>query len=279
MFDMKVSGLTDVGIARNNNEDSYLIDNSVFIVADGMGGAAAGEVASQLAVKVISSELKNISYTTDEEVIQKVADSIKKTDSEIKALMKTDNALEGMGTTLVMGICFDSRILISYVGDSRAYVISNPNVGSQKDTHETPVSDSSAATGVLPKFDNGKKIIDGGESIIRITQDHSVVMEMVNSGVITEEDIRTHPMRNRITRCLGSIGNSEPDFTWHTISDGDKLVLCSDGLWEMVHEDLMFAIVNSSTDPDEMCKRLVTAANNSGGSDNITIIIAMFTEK
>ncbi len=279
MFDMKVSGLTDVGIARNNNEDSYLIDNSLFIVADGMGGAAAGEVASQLAVKVISSELKNISYTTDEEAIQKVTDSIKKTDSEIKALMKTDSALEGMGTTLVMGICFDSRILISYIGDSRAYIISKPNVGSQKDSNETPVSDAGAATGVLPKFDNGKKIIDSGESIVRITQDHSVVMEMVNSGVITEEDIRTHPMRNRITRCLGSIGNSEPDFTWHTISDGDKLVLCSDGLWEMVHEDLMFAIINSSTDTDDMCKRLVTAANNSGGSDNITIIIAMFTEK
>ncbi|MQY78027.1 MAG: SpoIIE family protein phosphatase, partial [Bacteroidetes bacterium] len=97
-------------------------------------------------------------------------------------------------------------------------------------------------------------------------------MEMVNSGIIMEEDIRTHPMRNRITRCLGSIGNSEPDFFRYDISDGDTLILCSDGLWEMVHEDLVMAIVNSSKDPEEICKRLVLSANNSGGVDNITVI-------
>jgi protein phosphatase len=83
-------------------------------------------------------------------------------------------------------------------------------------------------------------------------------------------------MRNRITRCLGSIGSSEPDFVWHDITKGDTILLCSDGLWEMVHEDLIMAIVNSSPDLGEACKRLITAANNSGGADNITVITVRF---
>lgn len=274
---MKVSGLTDVGIVRKSNEDTFLIDNSLLIVADGMGGAAAGEVASKLAVNVISRELSNYSCTTDEEIIQLSINSIKKADDEIKAKMSQDSSLEGMGTTLVLALHVDSRLLIGNVGDSRAYIIANPKAGLSKESKENLVSDATAETGVM-KAIGGDRKYGNGEGITRITQDHSVVMEMVNSGVILEEDIRTHPLRNRITRCLGSIGNSEPDFVWHDISNGDTLILCSDGLWEMVHEDLILAIVNSSTDPEDICKRLIVAAKNSGGVDNITVITAMFEE-
>lgn len=274
---MKVSGLTDVGIVRKSNEDTFLIDNSLLIVADGMGGAAAGEVASKLAVNVISRELSNYSCTTDEEIIQLSINSIKKADDEIKAKMSQDSSLEGMGTTLVLALHVDSRLLIGNVGDSRAYIIANPKAGLSKESKENLVSDATAETGVM-KAIGGDRKYGNGENITRITQDHSVVMEMVNSGVILEEDIRTHPLRNRITRCLGSIGNSEPDFVWHDISNGDTLILCSDGLWEMVHEDLILAIVNSSTDPEDICKRLIVAAKNSGGVDNITVITAMFEE-
>ncbi|MFC1539752.1 PP2C family protein-serine/threonine phosphatase, partial [Candidatus Latescibacterota bacterium] len=160
-------------------------------------------------------------------------------------------------------------------GDSRAYVISKPDSGESKDTDSKVIGNSAAETGVMPKF-GAEKEEKGAESIRRLTQDHSVVMEMVNSGVIEEKDIRTHPMRNRITRCLGSIGSSDPDFLWHGISHGDTILLCSDGLWEMVHEDLILAIINSSSDPEDACKRLITAANNSGGADNITAIAAKF---
>ena len=272
---MKVSGFTDVGIVRNNNEDTFLIDNSLLIVADGMGGAAAGEVASKLAVNIISGELSNFSYTTYEEIIQLLGNSIKKADDEIKAQMSNNSSLEGMGTTVVMALHLDSRLLIGNVGDSRAYIITNPEAELPKEPEENIVSYANAETGVMKAIGGDVKFGDG-ESITRITQDHSVVMEMVNSGVILEEDIRTHPLRNRITRCLGSFGNSEPDFIWRDISDGDTLILCTDGLWEMVHEDIILAIVNSSTNPEDICKRLIKAANNTGGVDNITVIAAMF---
>ena len=275
MFTVKFSGLTDVGRVRDHNEDAFLIDNSLFIVADGMGGAAAGEVASSIAIKTISEDLSDFSYANDEEAIKILQNSIKKTDKEIKVQMEQDPAFHGMGTTLVIALHIDSRLLIGNVGDSRAYIITNPNAGKQKESDENFISNAAAKTGVMPKFEMDKKN-KPDEGIIRLTEDHSVVMEMVNSGVISEEDIRTHPMRNRITRCLGSIGNSNPDFLWHEISNGDTLLLCSDGLWEMVHEDLIFAIVNSSSNPEEICTRLITAANNSGGSDNITVVTAMF---
>ncbi|HDY89254.1 MAG TPA: serine/threonine-protein phosphatase [bacterium] len=278
MYHMKVSGQTDVGLVRNNNEDAFFIGDSMLIVADGMGGAAAGEIASNIAVETIPNELNNFSYTTDEEAVTLFRDSIHKADYEIKSQVEQNSTLEGMGTTIVAALYIDSRLLIGYVGDSRAYIITNPNAGLSKESNESPQINAAAETGVLQAF-GSNKVDDNVESISRITVDHSVVMEMVNSGVILEEDIRTHPMRNRITRCLGAVGNSEPDFVWHDVSNGETLVMCSDGLWEMVHEDLILAIVNSSKSPDDICKRLITAAKNSGGSDNITVIAAMFEKE
>ena len=278
MYHMKVSGLTDVGLVRNNNEDAFYVGDSLLIVADGMGGAAAGEVASNIAIKTIPEVLSGFSYTTDEQTVNVLRDSIHKADSEIKSQVEKDPSLTGMGTTVVAVLYLDSRILIGYVGDSRAYIITKPTAETPNEKGDSPKIDAAAQTGVLQAFD-GTRRDDKGESITRITNDHSVVMEMVNSGVILEEDIRTHPMRNRITRCLGAASNSEPDFIWHDVSHGDTLVICSDGLWEMVHEDLVLAIVNSSENPEDICKRLITAANNSGGGDNITVVTAMFEEE
>ena len=278
MYHMKVSGQTDVGLVRKNNEDAFYVGDSLLIVADGMGGAAAGEVASNIAIKTIPESMSSFSYTTDEEAVKILRDSISKADSEIKSQVENDSSLMGMGTTVVAVLCLDSRILIGYVGDSRAYIITKPTAGTSQEKDESPIIDTAAQTGVLQAFDGTKKD-DKGESITRITSDHSVVMEMVNSGVILEEDIRTHPMRNRITRCLGAVGNSEADFIWHDVSNGDTLMICSDGLWEMVHEELILAIVNSSENPEDICKRLITAAKNSGGSDNITIVTALFDKE
>jgi len=278
MYHMKVSGQTDAGLVRKNNEDAFYVGDSLLIVADGMGGAAAGEVASNIAIKTIPGSLSGFSFTTDEEAVKALRDSIHKADSEIKSQVEENSSLTGMGTTVVTVLCLDSRILVGYVGDSRAYIISKPTAGTHEEKDGSPIIDATAETGVLQAYD-GKKKDEKGEGITRITNDHSVVMEMVNSGVILEEDIRTHPMRNRITRCLGAVGNSEPDFVWHDVSYGNTLVICSDGLWEMVHEELILAIVNSSKNPEDICKRLITAANNSGGSDNITVVTAMFEKE
>jgi protein phosphatase len=160
------------------------------------------------------------------------------------------------------------------VGDSRAYVVSGGGDTSVRAT-PSPV-DSGAATVILKRPDGLAENPPYG-GIRRLTEDHSVVMGLVKAGVITEEDIRSHPLRNRITRCIGSSGAQEPDFRWYDLRNGDVLILCSDGLWEMVHEDLILAVVKSSRTPEEMCAKLVGAANDAGGHDNITVIAAMFT--
>ena len=272
---MNVAGQTDAGQIRTNNEDALYVGEPVLIVADGMGGAAAGEVASSIAIKTLQEALENFSYSSDEEAERVLREAIKKADDGIRARVKQDPGFEGMGTTLVVAIHLGARLLIGYVGDSRAYIVTGHNQMSPANGASRPQVDATAQTGVMPQF-NELQQDKSGDSIARITTDHSVVMEMVNSGVILEEDIRTHPMRNRITRCLGTAGRSEPDFVWHDITDGETLVMCSDGLWEMVHEDLILAIVNSSEIPGDMCSRLITAANNSGGVDNITVVAALF---
>ncbi|MFC1692019.1 PP2C family protein-serine/threonine phosphatase [Candidatus Latescibacterota bacterium] len=275
MFIMNPAGLSDTGLVRTKNEDAYAIEPPLLIVADGMGGAAAGEVASSTAISIITNELKNISYLSDNELTNAVRQAIINADDEIKKQTKQDTKLIGMGTTVVLAIYCDNRLLIGNVGDSRAYLITNFYRTSPSPSDSTPLpSDATAQTAILQTI----KISDSKEtgSISRITEDHSLVMEMVRSGVIKEEDIRTHPMRNRITKCVGSLRDDFGDFTWLDIHDGDILIMCSDGLWELVHEDLIFAIVSSSKKPDEMCKRLIEAANNAGGFDNITVIAAEF---
>ncbi|MBN1292638.1 MAG: serine/threonine-protein phosphatase [Candidatus Latescibacteria bacterium] len=278
MFEMKTAGLTDTGRTRTNNEDTFLIDDSLLIVADGMGGAAAGEVASSLAVNVIKRYMKDISYTSDKRITQHFEMAILKADSEIKKLTKEKPELSGMGTTIMSALHINERLLLGYVGDSRAYLITPvSNVRASKKGNE-PKIDMNAETAVLKKIDDDYKPSEK-KSIRRMTSDHSVVMDLVNSGVINEDEIRTHPLRNRITRCVGNLVGPGPDFIWHNITDGDTVILCSDGLWEMIYDDLILAIISSSTEPKEICKRLIDAANNAGGVDNITVIAAQFKKK
>lgn len=271
---MKSAGLTDMGRVRSNNEDTFIIDRELLVVADGMGGAAAGEVASALAVKAISSALTGSLPDSDGETLDRLRQAIGEADEQIRSAAAKNRDLKGMGTTVVAALHLGNRLLIIYVGDSRAYIISG---GGDRSIRTTPSKvDACAQTVVLKKIDDSIECSSSG-LIRRITDDHSVVMNLVHAGVITEEEIRTHPLRNRITKCIGSLGSNEPDFLWYDIRDGDVLILCSDGLWEMVHEDLICAVVKSSRDPEEICRKLVSAANDAGGQDNITVITAMFS--
>ena len=276
-YEMKTADLTDFGRIRSNNEDTFLIDDTLLIVADGMGGAVAGEIASSLAAEVISGYMKKISYSSDKNITQHMEMAILKADSEIKKQSVEKPELSGMGTTIMAALHLDSRLLIGYVGDSRAYIISPPRKDTSTATPSVTKYDTNAQTAVFKKLGDSQK--PSGitkEGIRRVTSDHSVVMDLVNSGVIGEEEIRTHPLRNRITRCVGNLTGPGPDFVWHDISVNDTLILCSDGLWEMIYEDLILAIVNSSSNLEEICKRLIDAANNAGGADNITVIAAQF---
>jgi len=275
---MKPTGLSDTGLLRTNNEDSFYVDKSLLIVADGMGGAVAGEVASSLAVKIISEKLKDISYTKDTEIVKSMNKAILDADAAIKKQTIQDPTLMGMGTTVVSALHVDDRLLLGNIGDSRAYIISESPIGSDSPSSvESSGTSSTAQTMILEPVRMGDKKKTG--NILRITEDHSVVMDLVRSGVISEDEIRSHPLRNRITRCLGSLDNSEPDFLWYNINDGDVLILCSDGLWELVHEDIIYAVVCSSSDTEDICKKLITAANNAGGVDNITVITASFLKE
>ncbi len=274
MMNMQSVGLTDKGCIRTNNEDSFLIDGNFLIIADGMGGAAAGEVASSMAIGIISSAVKEYDLS-GKKAMDVLRQAIEQADSEIKAASVRDRSLEGMGTTAVPAIFLDSRLLIGFVGDSRAYAISNDGEDLAAPSASVDSYDADAQTVVLKKIDEETEKPSTRE-IRRLTDDHSVVMELVHAGVITEDEIRSHPLRNRITRCIGSLNEKEPEFLWYDPQPGDTVILCSDGLWEMVHEDLILAIVKSSHEPGEMCQRLVSAANDAGGYDNITVIVALF---
>ena len=279
MYIMNAAGLSDTGILRTNNEDNYIVDIPLLIVADGMGGAVGGEIASSIAVKTISDNLKNISYSNDDEVAEAINQAVMNADSEIKKQTELNTDLTGMGTTIVTALHLDARVLIANLGDSRAYLITDSSAGSVPPSESPPpAADALAQTAILEAIDiNEKKEISG--SIKRITEDHSVVMDLVRSGVIEEKEIRTHPLRNRITKCAGSKSNDGPDLSWHEIKDGDMLLMCSDGLWELVHEDIILAIARSSKNLEEVNKRLIDAANDAGGTDNITVITAQFIKE
>ncbi|MHB9030546.1 MAG: PP2C family protein-serine/threonine phosphatase, partial [Candidatus Latescibacterota bacterium] len=229
------TGITDTGRIRPGNEDAFLIRDSLAIVADGMGGAAAGEVASSLAVNIIASALEGVAPESDAEAERLIRDAILDADEQIRYAAERNRSLSGMGTTVVVALRLDDRVIIGYVGDSRAYLISGGNSKPSSAKSRAKV-DTGAQTIILPKIETEKA---APSAIRRLTDDHSVVMGLVQAGVITENDIRTHPFRNRITRCVGSLGNQEPDFLRFVPQKGDVLILCSDGLWEMVHEDLI----------------------------------------
>ena len=267
------SGITDVGRARSNNEDFFLIDGPLLIVADGMGGAAAGEVASSLAVNTIASLLKDARAASEEKAADDMRRAILKADLQIREMAGKSRELTGMGTTVVAALHCGARLLVGFVGDSRAYIVTGSDGRGETSSQS---SNANAPTMMMKKIDEPGEKPDTG-SIRRLTDDHSVVMNLVAAGVITENEIRSHPLRNRITKCLGSLGDLEPDFLWHDLRGGDTLILCSDGLWEMVHEDLILAVVKSSREPEEMCRRLISAANDAGGHDNITVIAARFS--
>lgn len=246
-------GLSDVGRQRNLNEDAYLVDagKSLFVVADGMGGHAAGEVASKIATETIQDF---IAHTEEEDgtwphaydenfsrPTNRLMSAMKIANSRVIEAMKRDVRLQGMGTTVVGGLLDGNRISVAHVGDSRAYLVR-----------------------------------DGQMS--RITSDHSWVFEQVRAGVMTEAEAEKHPLRNVITRALGGASTVVPDATELEVRPGDVLLLCSDGLTGMVTDDDILRIITQTEDVAEACEKLIESANESGGHDNITAVVVRFVE-
>lgn len=239
---MKISAGTDVGMVRLNNQDAYAIGElpggAWAVVCDGMGGHAGGNVASEIAVEKISTCIKsNFRQGMSVASVRNVLESaIVTANADIYDKAQNDVELEGMGTTVVVCVCLGNKCVTAHVGDSRCY-------------HVT------------------------GNTITQITKDHSLVQEMVDAGLITPEEAENHPRKNIITRALGgSFDDVEVDFNDFVLSEGDMLVLCSDGLTNHVSDNAILEII-SGDDIHNFADRLIGLANANGGRDNITAVI------
>ena len=262
----RLTGGTNVGLVRTNNEDNFIVNadltqddwfipsdtssdiklgeaGCLFVVADGMGGMNAGEVASAIAIDSVKdmfskAELKKI--TESENKIRDFLNKIVKiADKNIKTRVKEDSSTEGMGTTIVIGWVYDDKVHISWCGDSRAYLF------------------------------NAKS------GLVRLSKDHSYVQQLVDEGKLDADLAFDHPNSNIITRCLGdSMVEAQPDYVSRTIVEGDLIILCSDGLCGLCRDEEIIDILNQHGSDVVQCKaELISAALRAGGYDNVTVTV------
>ena len=241
-------GMTDVGRRRDSNEDSFLDadDLGLYAVADGMGGHAAGEVASRLAIETLSRTMRDQNWSgtapSIDEVGKALRDAIATANRKICESVETRLEWRGMGTTMVAMAAVGSDAVIAYVGDSRAY-----------------------------------RLRDG--QIERLTSDHSWVNEQVKMGLLTDEDAQHHPMRNIVTRALGNRVDVTVDLVRDAMRSGDVYLLCSDGLNTMLGDtEIQKLLARHAGDPRQACEALVDSANERGGEDNTTVIAVRVTD-
>ena len=231
---LKWGAFSDVGMVRQQNEDSFLAEETLFVVADGMGGHNAGEVASALAVTTLKAGARL--GIDDAEVFREL---VQQANSAIYTASLDDSTQSGMGTTVTALSIVEGeepRVLVANVGDSRAYL-----------------------------WRSG--------ALSRLSVDHSYVQELVNEGIITPEAARVHPRRNIVTRALGIDRSVNVDVFTHFVRTGDRIVLCSDGLVDEVPDTEIAKVLGQHTDPQETAEALVMVANTNGGRDNTTVIV------
>ncbi|OUO33689.1 protein phosphatase [Olsenella sp. An293] len=225
---------SDVGLVRGHNEDSFLLRTPLFVVSDGMGGHAAGEVASSIAVETIGDRAPG---TADDVLLGAAVEA-----ANLAVIKGAEDGIgkPGMGCTATAVLIEKNRMAVAHVGDSRVYVLH----------HGT---------------------------LVRITHDHSYVEELVDCGQITADEARTHPSRSIITRALGSDPEMYADHFSLEVNDGDRIILCSDGLSSMISDSEIEAVAVSSATPQQAADNLVAAALTAGGADNVTVVVVDVT--
>ena len=242
-----VHGTTDVGMDRDNNEDYFLVNlpNNLFIVADGMGGHNAGEVASLHATEAVNdhftpgilADIKGDKVKINDEL----NDCLYNANQKILAMAEKNTSYRGMGCTLVVALVGRGALHIGHVGDARAYLCD----------------------------ENGLNLL---------TTDHSNVMDLVKAGQMTLEEARQSPLKNELNQAIGSQLEIIPDYNYSAIKNGDKVLLCSDGLWDMLADEEIYRIVNQAQPAKSICEELVKKANDGGGHDNITVVLLEYRE-
>ena len=243
---MDISILTDVGQRRTNNQDyanqyKNKAGKSMVLLADGMGGHRAGNIASEMAVTDLGAAWVATEISTINEVREWFAEYLEKENQQIHRIGQ-DEEHKGMGTTLEAVAVIDDQVLFAHVGDSRIGLVRN------------------------------------GE-YHQLTSDHSLVNALLKAGQITEEEAAHHPQRNIITQSIGQKDELQPDFGMVTVEAGDFIVINSDGLTNMISGDEIRDIVVSDLSVEEKAKTLVRFANNAGGLDNITVVLIHFAEE
>lgn len=237
---MKTFSKTDVGMCREVNQDYVFASPggvgslpNLLVVADGMGGHAAGDFASRFVVEELRKEILTSSETQPEKIIQS---AIQTANTRLIDESHKDSHLEGMGTTLVVATVIEHTLYFANVGDSRLYLVN--------------------------------------DEIKQLSKDHSLVQEMVRLGGINEEEAKHHPDKNIITRAIGAKDQVEIDFFEYHIGTDDTILMCTDGLSNMVDDEEIFRVVKSSRDVVETVERLIEKANINGGTDNIGVVVA-----
>jgi serine/threonine protein phosphatase PrpC len=255
---------TDVGQIREHNEDNFLVADltrkarglleanrslvvgphgSLFAVCDGMGGAAAGEIASQLAVDILYERmvdgLEGLPALSRDELARRLVRAIEAAGLRIFQEAKVDRTRRGMGTTVTAAALVDGHLFFAQVGDSRGYLLRQGQ-------------------------------------LVQLTRDQSLVNQLIEAGQLTEEEAETFEHNNIILQALGTADTVQVDLTYCELQRGDVLMLCSDGLSGMVRFDDIREVMRSTTEPVDACKLLVERANQAGGHDNITVIVACF---
>lgn len=243
---MEIGVKTSIGKIRDINQDSYYISQNkncpLAIIADGMGGHKAGEIASKMAVQIISSSLENdlkkIKLDNDN-IMKSIRDSIWRANDEIYKLSLENDEYSGMGTTVTLACNINDTIFIGHVGDSRGYLLRD-------------------------------------DKLQQITRDHSLVEELIRNGSITREEAKHHPQKNIITRAVGTDKDIEIDLIVKERLKSDILLLCTDGLTNMLSDDEVRKLLVDNEDIQKACDLLVDLSNDKGGFDNITVLAVKF---
>ncbi|QER67357.1 Stp1/IreP family PP2C-type Ser/Thr phosphatase [Paucilactobacillus nenjiangensis] len=239
---MKIAFQTDVGQQREDNQDyvgTFTNDAglTLAIIADGIGGHQGGDVASTMAVTHMGHNFEETNVQAPIEAYQWLATQVRNENQTIIEKANKYKGLNGMGTTLVAAILFEDKMVLGNIGDSRGYLLRNGEFN-------------------------------------QLTEDHSLVNELVKKGVMTAEEAQTNPKKNIITRTIGISKEADTDISIYRLDKHDQLLLCTDGLSNMVSDDEIAAVLSSDFDIKAKCQELIAQANQAGGPDNITVLIA-----
>ena len=236
------AGMTDTGKVRANNQDAYWMDigRGLFVVADGLGGHNAGEVASQAALDALNDFLQAEAFDRntmpEADICLQIQKGFRAAHDKVGRLSAENPDFRGMGCTMVAAVIAPGRLVVCHVGDCRAYLIRE-------------------------------------RGISLLTTDHSVVMELVKNGEMTLEQARHSPLKNQVTQAVGLPMELDPACSVHPLTGGERVLLCSDGLWDMLSDEEILACAAGPRPVGEACAMLVEQANDAGGKDNISVIL------